>query len=56
LAATLSESFGIEAKLIKGSGGVFDVAVDDAVIYSKHETGRFPAHDEIIKLIKRKTP
>jgi selenoprotein W-related protein len=34
--------------LIEGSGGVFDVKVDDKLIYSKFQTGRFPEHDEIL--------
>jgi selenoprotein W-related protein len=52
LAAALKTSFGIEAQLIKGGGGVFDVAVDDAVIYSKHDTGRFPTNEEIVVLLQ----
>jgi selT/selW/selH-like putative selenoprotein len=32
-----------------GSGGVFDVQVAGGrLIYSKHQTGRFPEHEEII--------
>jgi selenoprotein W-related protein len=36
------------AELVKGSGGIFDVVVDGRLIYSKHQTGRFPRHDEIL--------
>jgi selT/selW/selH-like putative selenoprotein len=32
----------------RGDRGVFDVAVDGKVIFSKHATGRFPDNDEII--------
>ncbi|MDG2358019.1 MAG: Rdx family protein [Planctomycetaceae bacterium] len=39
---------GVEAELIKGGGGVFDVVLDGALIYSKHETDRFPTDDEIL--------
>jgi selT/selW/selH-like putative selenoprotein len=35
-------------ELIKGGGGVFDVVVDGTLIYSKHETDRFPTDDEIL--------
>jgi selT/selW/selH-like putative selenoprotein len=35
-------------QLIEGGGGIFDVVVDGQKIYSKHETGRFPEHDEIL--------
>jgi predicted Rdx family selenoprotein len=32
----------VEAELIAGSGGVFDVVVDGTLRYSKHATGQFP--------------
>jgi selenoprotein W-related protein len=38
-------------KLIPGSGGVFDVRVDGALVYSKHATGRFPEPGEVVRLI-----
>ncbi len=34
--------------LIEGDKGVFDVVVDGDLIWSKHETGRFPELDEIL--------
>ena len=40
--------------LIRGTDGIFDVAVDGEVVFSKHEAGRFPSHDEIIKLLSVK--
>lgn len=42
---------GVKAELIEGSGGVFDVEVDGAVIFSKAKEGRFPEADEIIAII-----
>ena len=33
--------------LIPGDKGIFDVKVNDALIYSKHSTGRFPEPGEI---------
>ena len=36
------------AELIKGGKGVFDVKADGALIFSKHEAGRFPEHDEVL--------
>ncbi len=38
----------MQAKLIEGRGGVFDVEVDGKKIWNKHEVGRFPEDDEII--------
>jgi selenoprotein W-related protein len=34
--------------MIAGNGGIFDVKADGKLIYSKHETGRFPEHDEVL--------
>jgi selenoprotein W-related protein len=36
---------------VKGSGGVFEVVLDGATLFSKHETGRFPEPDEVLSLI-----
>jgi selenoprotein W-related protein len=51
LAAAISDHFGVEAELIKGKNGVFDVVVDGNLVFSKHKTGRFPQNDEILKLL-----
>jgi selenoprotein W-related protein len=51
LAAAISDRFGIEAELIKGKNGVFDVVADGNLVFSKHETGRFPQNDEILKVL-----
>ncbi|MCK4537662.1 MAG: Rdx family protein [Candidatus Krumholzibacteria bacterium] len=53
LEAELREVFdNIDVELIGGRGGVFDVHVDEELIYSKHETGRFPDDDEIAGIIE----
>jgi selT/selW/selH-like putative selenoprotein len=39
--------------LIKGKNGVFDVVVDENLIFSKHEVGRFPDEEEVIKLLQK---
>ena len=38
----------MEATLIKGDNGIFDVVVDGDKIFSKHEQGRFPTPKEIV--------
>ena len=43
----------MDPQLIKGGSGVFDVVVDGKKIYSKHETGRFPEHEEVLKKLSR---
>jgi selT/selW/selH-like putative selenoprotein len=49
----VKERLGIDAALIRGSDGIFDVSVDGRIIFSKHEAGRFPSHDEIIAALRR---
>jgi deoxyribose-phosphate aldolase len=52
LAATLDKAFDIDTELTAGSNGVFDVRVDDRLIYSKDETGSFPNDGEILDKIR----
>jgi len=52
LAAELKEALGVESELIAGGGGIFDVVVDGDMVFSKHQTGRFPEPGEIVKMIK----
>ncbi len=39
---------------MRGRGGVFNVTVDDQLIYSKHETGQFPRDGEIVAKLKER--
>ncbi len=38
--------------LIPGGGGVFDVRLDGELVFSKHETGRFPNLGEIADAVR----
>jgi len=42
----------VTARLVKGSGGVFDVTVDGRTVYSKFETGQFPEPGEVVRLLR----
>lgn len=42
----------MEAELIRGDGGIFDVVRDGEMIFSKHEAGRFPEEDEVIERLR----
>lgn len=42
----------MQAELVKGSGGVFDVTADGASVYSKHQTGRFPENAEVLQTLR----
>jgi selT/selW/selH-like putative selenoprotein len=48
----LKKELGIEATLVPGSGGIFDVILNGEIIFSKHNQGRFPLPGEIIQKIK----
>ena len=50
----LFEEFGqaFEILLIPSKGGVFEVAVDGDVIYSKLETGRHAEYEEVAEPIR----
>jgi len=41
----------LETRLIKGSGGQFEVVLDGSLIFSKKEQGRFPEPHEILEKI-----
>jgi selT/selW/selH-like putative selenoprotein len=42
---------GVETKLIKGHGGVFEVVLDGTPIFSKKASGRFPDEGEVLEKI-----
>ena len=48
LAAAIKSKHGVEIQMIEGGGGIFDVKADGKLVYSKHETGRFPEHSEVL--------
>ena len=41
----------VEVRLVKGSGGQFEVTVDGRPIFSKKQQGRFPETREILESI-----
>ncbi len=53
MAEELRGSLNIEAKLIPGSNGMFDVIVDGQLLFSKSQTGRFPNRGEISEKLKQ---
>lgn len=44
----------MEPELIGGRGGVFDVAVDGDLVFSKRVAHRFPEPDEVVAAIRAK--
>jgi selT/selW/selH-like putative selenoprotein len=52
LAAELKANFDVDVELVSGSGGVFDVLVDEEVVYSKQSSGnKFPQNDALVEQI-----
>ncbi len=49
----MREALGVEAKLIAGGGGIFDVIVDDKKVFSKDDAARFPDPGEIANKLQR---
>jgi len=41
----------LNVELIAGAGGVFEVMVDNRLVFSKRNKGRFPHNGELAKLI-----
>ena len=48
MAAKFESELGATTELLEGSGGIFDVRLDDRLIFSKHETGDFPNEDALL--------
>jgi selT/selW/selH-like putative selenoprotein len=48
----LDREFGTATKLIKGSGGAFEVKVDGELVFSKAALGRFPEPGEVATAIR----
>ena len=53
LAAEIRERTGIDAAVIAGAKGQFDIVADGALLFSKQRQGRFPEHDEILAALSR---
>jgi selT/selW/selH-like putative selenoprotein len=49
----LSKELKIDAELIKGSKGIFDVAANGKVIFSKYAEGRYPKEAEIVQTLRK---
>lgn len=48
----MKKDFGVDATLIEGRGGVFDVHVNGTQVWNKHDVGRFPEHNEVLDKMK----
>jgi selT/selW/selH-like putative selenoprotein len=44
---------GVEAELIRGGGGIFDVVANGDLVFSKYEAGRFPKNEEVLSKLRK---
>lgn len=51
MAAELKKQRDVDATLVRGSGGEFEITLDGRLIFSKREQGRFPEFDEVLALL-----
>ena len=49
----MKKKFGVEAKLIAGGGGIFEVTLDGQVVFDKDSVGRFPEEQEVVDSIEK---
>ena len=52
LAAEIKKQLGFDSELVRGSGGIFVVTVENRRIFSKQDEGRFPSEREIIDKLR----
>ena len=48
----IKKRYGLTAALKEGAGGIFEVSIDDSVVYSNETTYRFPTDEEIFEKIE----
>jgi selT/selW/selH-like putative selenoprotein len=53
LAGKIKSELGVLPTLVASGGGVFEVSVDEELIYSKKKTGSFPDEEELVKRLSK---
>ena len=51
MSAEVEKTTGAIPILTPGSGGIFDVKLNDSLIFSKHRLGRFPNDGEVAEIL-----
>ena len=51
----MNEAFGVDAELIKDGKGIFDVALDGELVFSKYTEDRFPEDGEVVERIRARS-
>jgi selT/selW/selH-like putative selenoprotein len=42
----------VRARLVEGDKGIFDVAADGKLVFSKYRAGRFPDPGEVVAVLR----
>ncbi len=48
----MREALGIEAELVKGAAGAFEIVADGELVFSKLAENRFPAASEVVEALR----
>ncbi|MCP3978354.1 MAG: SelT/SelW/SelH family protein [bacterium] len=51
----MQREFGCETELVASGGGVFEVSLDDELVFSKRAEGRFPETPEIADALRARS-
>lgn len=54
MSAELERHFQVSPILTPGGGGVFDVALDNELVFTRKQCGRFPRDGEVVALIQQR--
>jgi selenoprotein W-related protein len=54
VAAEIEQELGLVAELRKGSGGILEVRLNDELVFSKKQVGRFPLPGEVVAALRPK--
>ncbi|MCP4022414.1 MAG: hypothetical protein GY729_11270 [Desulfobacteraceae bacterium] len=52
MADQIKNELNLNAQIVPGSNGIYDVVVNDNIIFSKHKENRFPENNEILNMLK----
>jgi selenoprotein W-related protein len=52
LAAKIEKQLATKVEIFPSSGGVFEIVVDEKLIYSKKTTGGFPSEEAILEMLR----
>ena len=56
LAASITQALGVDAEVLIGTRGQFDVVADGELVFSKSTEHRFPEPDEVIGALRALAP